>query len=181
MWHSLETLPQGQASFVGSLTGSFVGLFALLCGALFNAYLNRRRDDRLRRQEARSTAAALRAELAGVCETLEINAAELQKNEPHDFIVPDIAHSVRVLPTLLPKLGLLDVETIREVIDANIVIEQYCEQLTMRGGVLGGPTQMGARRLIAMKADTTEMVAKMNDVMAKRIKGVLERLDAYLR
>jgi hypothetical protein len=42
-WDWLGTLPQGQATFLGS----FVGLFALLVAALVNAHLNRRRDDRL--------------------------------------------------------------------------------------------------------------------------------------
>jgi hypothetical protein len=33
------TLPPGSASFIGTLTGSFLGLGALLLGALFNARL----------------------------------------------------------------------------------------------------------------------------------------------
>ena len=39
------------------------GHFALLIGALFNAHLNRKRDDELRKREARALAVALRAEL----------------------------------------------------------------------------------------------------------------------
>jgi len=37
---------QGQAAFLGSLTGGLIGLVALLLGALFNTHLNRRRDHR---------------------------------------------------------------------------------------------------------------------------------------
>ncbi len=59
----LNTLSPGAASFLGSLTGASVGLMALLLGALFNAHLNRSRDDRLRKEDARALAAALRAEL----------------------------------------------------------------------------------------------------------------------
>jgi hypothetical protein len=55
--------PQGEAAFVGALIGSSIGLVALLLGALFNAELNRRRDDRLRREDRRAVATALRAEL----------------------------------------------------------------------------------------------------------------------
>jgi hypothetical protein len=47
-WDWLGTLPQGQATFLGS----FVGLFGVT--ALVNAHLNRRRDDRLRAEERRS-------------------------------------------------------------------------------------------------------------------------------
>jgi hypothetical protein len=46
-WKWLATLPAGSASFVGTLTGSSFGLLAILIGALFNARLNRSRDDRL--------------------------------------------------------------------------------------------------------------------------------------
>jgi hypothetical protein len=152
MWGWIQTLSQGGASFIGSLTGGLVGLIALLLGALFNAHLNRRRDDRLRGEDRRTLAAALRAELAGIAQTLENNAAQLKKGSG-DFIVPDVAHSVRVLPKMLPKIGLLDPETISKVIDAHIVIEQYCEQLTMRGGQLGSQNQTPNRRLIAMPAD----------------------------
>jgi hypothetical protein len=42
--------------FLGTLTGSLLGLLAILAGALFNAHLNRARDDRLRLEEARSYA-----------------------------------------------------------------------------------------------------------------------------
>ena len=62
----LEDLSGGAANFVGSFTGAAVGLIAILIGALFNAHLNRRRDDRLRRLEARAAATALRAELSAV-------------------------------------------------------------------------------------------------------------------
>jgi hypothetical protein len=47
-WDWIGTLPQGSASFLGTLAGSTLGLFAILAGALFNAHLNRRRDDALR-------------------------------------------------------------------------------------------------------------------------------------
>ena len=79
MWDWLEHLSGGAANFIGSLTGAVVGLLALLAGAMFNAHLNRRRDDRLRRAETRSTASALRAELSSLMDTLISNASDLEK------------------------------------------------------------------------------------------------------
>jgi hypothetical protein len=73
-WEWLQTAPQGQATFVGALTGSFLGLVALLLGALFNAHLNRKRDDRLRREDQQAVASALRAELEGLQRTLKHQA-----------------------------------------------------------------------------------------------------------
>ena len=48
-WEWMQTASQGQATFVGALTGSFFGLLALLLGALANAGLNQGRDNRLRK------------------------------------------------------------------------------------------------------------------------------------
>lgn len=63
MWEWLESLEGGAASFVGSVAGSGFGLIALLIGALFNSHLNRKRDERLRTEEARTVAAALYGEI----------------------------------------------------------------------------------------------------------------------
>lgn len=59
----MQGLSGGAATFIGSLTGSFVGLLALMLAALFNFRLNRRRDDQIRAEEARSVAAALYGEI----------------------------------------------------------------------------------------------------------------------
>src|SRR5262245_3627916 len=111
----LHGFTAAEASFLGSLTGSGIGLVALLSGALFNAHLNRRRDDRLRSEEARGVRRALIAELEGVNESLKRNAEGLE-HSTGDFVLPDVAHSVRVMPYLLPKVGLLKEETIRTVV-----------------------------------------------------------------
>lgn len=63
MWEWLQGLNGGAAAFVGSATGSAIGLVALLLGALFNFGLNRRRDALLRREEANAVAAALYGEV----------------------------------------------------------------------------------------------------------------------
>jgi hypothetical protein len=175
----LQTLQSGPASFLGSLTGSLVGLLALLLGALFNAHLNRRRDDRLRNEERRALAVALRTELAGIASTLELNAAQLRKRAD-DVIVPDIALSVRIMPQMLSKIGLLDTDTIQQVIDSHIVIEQYCEQLVMREGQLSSEKYTPGRRLIGMKADKVPEIIAINESIAKRLREAIQSLDRYI-
>lgn len=55
---------QGGALTVVSATTTFAfGILAVVLGALFNSYLNRRRDNRLREQEALATTAALYGEI----------------------------------------------------------------------------------------------------------------------
>ena len=105
----------GQATFVGALTGSFLGLVALLLGALFNASLNRKRDDRLRREDQQAVASAL-AELEGLQPTLK-HQAEIVSQEDYakpdeEVNVPDLGQSIRIMPEALSKLVLLDGKTI---------------------------------------------------------------------
>jgi hypothetical protein len=98
-WLWLQTASQGQATFLGTLAGSSIGLFALLAGALFNAWLNRRRDDWLRRQEQRGVATALRAELAGCKQALLTNAEKMNKDRrTATFLMPDLVHAIRIMP-----------------------------------------------------------------------------------
>src|SRR5262250_663885 len=115
-WEWLQTASQGQATFVGTLTGSFFGHLALLLGALFNACLNRKRDDRLRREDQRAVATALRAELEALRRTLKDNAESMSQEDyakPDENVhVPDLAQSIRIMPEVLSKLGLLDGKTI---------------------------------------------------------------------
>lgn len=60
MWGSLNS---GAGSAVITFT---FGLVGAILGALFNSYLGRKRDDRLREQEAKSIAAALYGEILSI-------------------------------------------------------------------------------------------------------------------
>lgn len=176
----LQGLQGGAATAVGALTGSVIGFGALVAGALFNAKLNRQRDDRLHRVETRGVAAAIRAELLSVETTLRENAEGLRRNAPQDFVVPDIAHSVRMFPGLVNKIGLLgDPSLIAEVVNAYIVIDQYCENLVMAGGQLGGNIP-GHRRVVGMPAARIDFVANMNENMADRMQSAMRLLDRFL-
>ncbi|MCK1396404.1 hypothetical protein [Bradyrhizobium sp. 1] len=124
----LNSLQGGAATFIGAATGSVIGFGALVAGALFNAKLNRDRDDRLRKVERRSVAAALRAELESVRNTLMSNAERLRNEPPKNaesFFVPDLSHSVRMFPDLSDKLGLLeDPSIIMEIIQTAATCSQ---------------------------------------------------------
>ena len=128
----LQGLSPGSASFLGSFTGASIGLFALLIGALLNAHLYRRRDDRLRRAEARAAATALKAELTGINQVLMQNIANTEAQRPPPgggYYVPDLSQGIRAYPHVLPKIGLFDPDTIQLVLVAYAVVEQHCEVL----------------------------------------------------
>jgi hypothetical protein len=167
MWEWLQGLSDGAATFIGSLTGSLVGLLAILAGALFNAHLNRRRDDRLRQEEVRAVAVALQSELRGFHRTLTTNALEL-KDVKGDFVVPELGQSIRVMPEMLSKLGHLNEDTIRLVIDAYLIVEQYGGHLILRGGKRGSK-EHGQDRLIALPKEKAALVVSLNEVTAVEI------------
>ena len=176
MWTWLTGLPAGAATFVGSLTGSLVGLIAILIGALFNAYLNRRRDDALRNADRRSIAAALKAELTGLNGIVHKNASSLD-TATKDFYVPDPSLYVRVMPATIQKIGLLDVDTIRSIIAAYSLVDQYSENLMRAGGHIY--TQMPEhRRVFQMPKEAAKSVADLNRQLSDYLADAIKRLDA---
>jgi hypothetical protein len=177
MWQWLHDLSPGQATFLGSVTG----LIALLLGALFNAHLNRRRDDRLRREDQRVVATALKAELAGFSDALRSNVESLKDPGTGDLLTPDLAQSVLIMSHMAPKFGLLDQETIQSVIAAYIVVAQYCERLLLLGGHLREDLIADTgRRLVALPADKARLLIAINTSILRVIQDAIAKLDASL-
>jgi hypothetical protein len=179
----LQGLSGGAPSFVGSFTGAAIGLIALLLGALFNAHLNRRRDDRIRNEEARTSAIALKAELSGIVLALSRNVEDasnkqLQPNE--GYTVPDLSQAVRVLPHVLPKLGLLDTDTIQAVLDAYALVEQHCEALIMIGAKPDPRGPFGRRRLF-VPGSSVDSLTKIDRATSEQIQEAVAKLDTFLK
>jgi hypothetical protein len=185
MWNWISGLSGGAATFIGALTGSLVGLVALLIGALFNAHLGRKRDDRLRAEETRAIAAAIRAELAGLVRKLEEPFSEISsatygdgKTEKRSTIwIPDIARRVKLMPEMLPKLGVLDVETIGAVIDAQIAVEEYGEYLRLKTR-RGEGEEFGGE--FALPGYEKRVLEIRNKSLIEQAREAIGRLDRYL-
>ncbi|SHG09947.1 hypothetical protein [Bradyrhizobium erythrophlei] len=173
-WTWLGGLPASSSSFVGSLTGAAFGLLAIIIGALFNAFLNRWRDDRLRRIEAQTLAIALKAELTGARKTLIENADDLERGVENDFQMPDMISSIRILPEMLPKLGLLGHDAVAQIMTAYGVLERYAEHCIRMGGSLVDTP--GPKKLISLPGSNAARVARMNRVMAGVLDGALAEL-----
>jgi hypothetical protein len=171
----------------------------LLLGALFNARLNRKRDDQLRAEERRSVATAVRAELAGFKDGLLENSEKLSQvpEHPGAFLLPDLVRSIRIWPHMIPKLGLFDQATVQRVTDAYLAVEQYGERLLLLGGHLvdperaavGSVTRQMERRattdynrlLISFSADKAPLVIQLNSTVSGAIESTIVQLDASLR
>jgi hypothetical protein len=172
----LNQQPIGTASFLGTLAGSTLGFCALIAGALFNAYLNRHRDDRQRRQECTALATALSAELQLIREILLDNCKTLQDPVQGDgFFVP--APAVQIMPKLIDRMGLLKAETIKAVTSAYLVIGQYRRELLMLGAAkLQNPDSDQLWLPVAHGPN----VIRMNTVKADYISVAVKSLDPYL-
>jgi hypothetical protein len=165
-WEWLGKQPQGVTSFLGSLAGGGVGLIALVLGALFNAFLNRRRDDRLREIDRLAIAAALKAELTSILTALVENAESLEMEiiaDPEDggFLVPDVAQLIQLMPHMLPKIGLLGEDTVRKVIDAYLLVNQYFDRIMLLGGKIPEFVPPG-RRTAVLRSGQRESVVNLN-------------------
>lgn len=97
--------------------GALIGFLALAAAALFNAHLNRRRDDRLKRDESALLALSLVAEVKAIVVQLQ---AIQRFNEKVAIKTPiDAARKLKtitlpaetVYPHLVMKIGLLPADT----------------------------------------------------------------------
>jgi len=180
-WSWLGALPPANASFIGTLTGSFLGLLAIILGALFNANLNRRRDDRLREADRIALASTLYAEFNGVYRSLVENAEHITVpplDPESSFAVPQ--PMMATMPGLLPKLGLLSTDTIRRVLDAYILTEHYLDDLMIAGGTLRQNRPAG-RQMVDFGAKHAKIVAAINKSRANLMKEAMAALAPYLR
>jgi hypothetical protein len=125
----LNQQPQGTASFLGTLAGSTLGFIALLFGAMFNAHLNRRRDDRLRDQNRTSLATALYAEL----KQFRDGWIAYTEMKPTSGLASVLVRTpqARLFPELVTEIGLLPPDAIRAVSDAYAVVDQYEHDLLL--------------------------------------------------
>jgi hypothetical protein len=161
---------------------------------VINASLNRRRDNRLRKEEQRGVATALRAELAGCRQVLLTHAEKMNKDRQSDpFVMPDLAHLIRIMPEMVSKFGLLDGDTIEKVTNAYLVLEQHREELLLLyearpldpdrtsarekqpAGAAGS-----SRRLLSFSADKAPQVIELNNRHAETIQEAIDRLERVL-
>jgi hypothetical protein len=98
--------------------------------------------------------------------------------------MPDMAQSVRIMPDMVPKLGLLDPETIESVITAYSALEGYGELLLAmtvedfeKVKVLKRLSSEG--RYVLLPADKAHDLIGQNAVIVKKLQKAIAELDAY--
>jgi hypothetical protein len=143
--------------------------------------LNRGRDDQLRDEDRVALASTLYAELTGIHRSFIENAEHLTDKPPSSdggFVVPE--PSIKLLPEMLSKLGLLRADTIRTVMDAYVLTEQYLEQLILAGGTLQSNMPEN-RQIVYLDAQPAEFVIEFNRTRAGVVKEAVNALAPYLK
>ncbi len=134
MWDAIASLPESSAAFLGALAGVGGGLVAILAGALANAHLNRKRDDRLRNVEIVAVTNALAVELLKLYSFSREHAAKLRQPSPVSFrsVVMGRPPSTPVFEKLTGhQLGLLNSEDLKKLVEVHYrheLLTRYIEE-----------------------------------------------------
>lgn len=114
-------------AWVGNVIGAAIGFVALMIGAMWNAHLNRRRDDRLRNEERKELLAALMGEVYGlilaVADRRAFQLALADMDDGYGHAEQRLAlPSLRVMEKLVDRFGKLGVMI---ALNAYAVAAQY--------------------------------------------------------
>ena len=94
--------------------------------------------------------------------------------------LPDLAQSIRIMPEVISKLGLLDEKTIGAVITAYGAVEAYPAKLLLLGG-RPGVTPDNFKRYVALPSNLMTPVVLLTDVTAEVIQKALDQLSTIRR
>ena len=94
------------------------------------------------------------------------------------FIVPE--PSIRLLPEVLPRIGLLHSDTIQMVMRAYVLTDEYLHRLILIGGTIQHEVSAN-RRSVYLDARHANTVIQFNEVRAKAVKEAIDALAPYLK
>ena len=153
-----------------TLIGIPLGFLSLAGGALINSWLNRRRDDRLRRLDTLSVATALLTELKLQRDALERNATSLaDPDEAGDASYAFIPEPITLVwDAILPRLTLLDAVAIEKALYAFGTLPVYMDSLAL---------QMGEVRNVSSKRQHVSIPVSNAPHAAQQTKAVMVLFD----
>jgi hypothetical protein len=82
---------------------------------------------------------------------------------------------------MLPKIGLFDAETIRPVLDAYAILEQYAESLLMGAGGRQVANTPLNRRAIYVPETHTNALMKLDRKTSDFLQAAIAKLDVFLK
>lgn len=172
--------------------GAAIGLFALLLAALFNAWLNRRRDNKILRKEAQSLAIALaaevktnvkadqlfQAEMAGIA----MNGGEVTASEaldldywmgrkPNAETFHDIGAKIGLLPPSTVDLIGSYYAALNESAELNMKLRVLIKQRRGSYHSLGNdpPVQMPSNKELGTMTERAEKQVKTGEILREEL------------
>jgi len=175
----IDALSDPAATLVGSAIGIFGGLIAILLGALFNAHLNRVRDDRILNDEKRKVATVFHEELKIIHHALVATSKQMRSSKselPLDF---DFTRLIRMFRQSMDKLALLNSEVISIVIRAYTFYETFGQRMRALGTMQTNESTGESELIFPLASLNT--VADVVDSHATAIKLAVDAMDKQLK
>jgi hypothetical protein len=88
--------------------------------------------------------------------------------------------SIRLLPEVVSKIGLLHSDEIRKVMDAYVLTEEYLHRLILIGGTIQHDVSAD-RRSVYLDARHAKLVIEFNQIRARPVKEAIDALAPYLK
>lgn len=177
----LSSLRGGAATLVGAATAAGILLVAVMLGVLYNARQNRLRDSRLRAQEAKALATALKSELTHIAKALREHILYLRDTPSSErgYCAPDLQRSTRIFPHTLDKLSLLDGDTLQAVLGAYTLVDEFKAQIVAIVGTDLAKEIENKGVLVKLPSNMAPQIISASDRVIKIIEVALGYLDEY--
>lgn len=168
---------------IGSLVGSLFGLLAILGGALYNARLNRERDDRLRNEETRSVATALKAEMASIKNMLDfqVSLASRKSAIPLDIHASDISQALLISDALKDRFHLLDDNVIASLVHSHAAINQYIVKLLILSNYHADTLRVEDRTTVRVDSDNAPLFLTITKELSLNVEKTVEALRCQIQ
>jgi hypothetical protein len=182
IWEGLGKVSPPQATVIGTVFGAVLGFTTLTLGALFNAFLTRRRDRALHRFQQANLLQAMLTEVEQVQALLNYQIG-LLRNTPEEqelFSVINPATLVVIYSSNLSSLHLLPAQAIQQLVAIHSAIAEHEYNIEAYGGKLVSKPAFSLKSFNFEKK-TKQVVVKLNRDLAEKCGSVLERCRPILR
>jgi hypothetical protein len=179
----LSSLRGGAAALVGAVAVAGILLVAVMLAVLYNARQTRLRDSRLRAQEAKALATALKSELTHIAKALREHILYLkdQPTSERGYSAPDLQRSTRIFPHTLDKLSLLDGDTLQAVLGAYTLVDEFKAQIVAIVGTDLAKELENKGVIVKLPSNMTPQIVSASDRVIKIIEVALGYLDGYVK
>jgi hypothetical protein len=182
IWDAIGRFSPSQGALTGTALGALLGFATLTGGALFNAYLTRRRDFALHRFQQSNLLQALLTEIEQVAALLgnQTKLLNLAGEEKDLFSVINPATLVVIYSTNLSSLHILPTRAIQQLVAIHSAISEHEYNIDAHGGYLVSKPEYKMKSFNFDKK-TKLIVTLLNKDLEKKCNEMLVRCRPILK